>query len=496
MNLIQYQEYLEYDNRRNQERRSCLSIATLRQIVDEVNLIHANVGSASGKMVRILGQAESWQEDFADLLARSGVCIPDAPTSSAGSKYLVTLEEINCAVEDAASNVSLDLEEARALEDLGERIQKWQERVVVAAPTRSKRAGKGKHRQIRCSVDDLISLISEASSLPIQTDEDVERLKLQLNKVHEWRLQAQHELREIAAGFCNLRQAIDSAYGLPQEFYDESTRENEHSSGGANEGLSQQLNDDVMQVENEEDPADPVGSAEDSSQTDTASIAESELFAAATSRMGGGGSMVYKMISSLLKGSKLIGTYTSEEEVADALEKVSKWSLKSLTYIDSPRSVYEKKCFGPFDKFLEAGEELLDLRKSLETRMKLDDANLMPLLSSSWGCLVSDQIVRLRALQSHRDQFIVWCRDTQQVLSSKEKGTTLEELKELAEQSYDYPGSKFGVEAGISRCRESHRSHVLLLSSMQVPIWFRKSGMWLSRLRHGKKRRAIYWIRM
>jgi hypothetical protein len=39
----------------------------------------------------------------------------------------VTLEEINDAMESAASNVSLDLDEALALKDLGEWIQQWQD---------------------------------------------------------------------------------------------------------------------------------------------------------------------------------------------------------------------------------------------------------------------------------------------------------------------------------------------------------------------------------
>jgi hypothetical protein len=150
----------------------------LRQIVDEGNLIYANIGRASRKMSRILGQAESWHGEFGDLLVRSGVsAAANEPSSTVRPNGLVTLEEINAAAESAASNVSLDLDKALALKNLGERIQKWQDQVLVAALTRSKRVGKGKRRHTRFSVDDLRSLIDEAQTLPIKTDEHVQRLR-------------------------------------------------------------------------------------------------------------------------------------------------------------------------------------------------------------------------------------------------------------------------------------------------------------------------------
>lgn len=397
-------------------------------------------------MSRILGQAESWHEEFGDLLVRSGLSTTaNEPLSTACPKGLVTLEEINAAVETAASKVSLDLDEALALKDLGERIQKWQDRALMAAPTRSKRVGKGKRQYTRFSVDDLISLIDEAPSLPIKTDEDVQRLRQQLGQVHEWRLGAHHELGQIATGLRTLRQAVNSAYGLPQDFNDVGNREAQNIAT-AEDGQQQQPFTESsinLSVYTDDDTADAQETAEDSSRTDTASIAESELDTTATFRMGGGGSTLYKKILSLLESSKLTGIRTSEEEVTEVLEKVSKWILRSLKCIDSPKEVYEKKTFRPFDEFIETGDELLAIRDSLESDMELDDADLIPSLSSSWGALLSDQLVRLKALQSHRDEFIAWSKNAHQVLSSKENPATLDALNELAEQSYDYPGSKF-----------------------------------------------------
>jgi hypothetical protein len=165
--------------------------------------------------------------------------------------------------------------------------------------------------------------------------------------------------------------------------------------------------------------------------------------------MGGGGSALYKTISALLKSSKLTCIRTSEEEVIEVLEKVAKWILRSLKCIDSPKEVYEKKTFRPFDEFIETGDELLAFR---ESSMEHDDAELTESLSSSWGGLLTDQLVRLKALQSHRDKFKSWSINAQQVLSSKENRVTLEALNELAEQSYDYPDSKFHTRTTKRRC--------------------------------------------
>ena len=198
-----------------------------------------------------------------------------------------------------------------------------------------------------------------------------------------------------------------------------------------------------MSVDSDDDSPDAQQIAEDSSKTDTSSIAESELDTMATSRMGEGGSALYKSISSLVESSKLTGIGTTEEEVAVILEKVAKWILRSLKCIDSPKEVYEKNAFRPFDEFVETGVELLAIRDSLGSDMELDDTDLIPSLNLSWGGLLSDQLVRLKALQWHRDEFITWSKRAPRLLSSKENRVTLKELNELAEQSHDYPCRKF-----------------------------------------------------
>ena len=89
---------------------------------------------------------------------------------------------------------------------------------------------------------------------------------------------------------------------------------------------------------------------EDSSQAD-GSTAESEIDA-----RKGSVNAVSKMISSLLESSKLTGVRTSEEEMAELLDRTAKWIIRSLECIDSPKDVYDKKTFELFDEFIIAGE--------------------------------------------------------------------------------------------------------------------------------------------
>jgi hypothetical protein len=147
------------------------------------------------------------------------------------------------------------------------------------------------------------------------------------------------------------------------------------------------------------------------------------------------------MISSLLESSKLTSARTSEEEMAELLDRAAKWIIRSLECIDSPKEVYDKKTFELFDEFIVAGEEIIVCRDSLQGQM-LDDGELLNRVGLSLRDLVSDQLVRLKILQSHRDKFITWFRNAQEMLSSKEKRVTFDVINQLAEQSHDYPASK------------------------------------------------------
>ena len=219
---LKYQPYLDWDNRRT-EGRSCLSLKKLRTIVEEGGAIHANIGSATLKMTRILGQADEWLKAHEPVLLRCGVIKKDGynPRENA----YITVDAMNAAAESAASHVSLDLDEAITVKRLVERVKDWLDRVASAAPKRSKRQRRG--RKAKYSVDDIIQLINEAGDLPVDTTEDVNRLQMQLSAVQEWRAKARQDLENISIGFQKLREVVDDVYGSPSEY---SRSQNEKSS--------------------------------------------------------------------------------------------------------------------------------------------------------------------------------------------------------------------------------------------------------------------------
>jgi len=155
------------------------------------------------------------------------------------------------------------------------------------------------------------------------------------------------------------------------------------------------------------------------------------------SKVGADGENVFKLVEKLTIDAKQTGIYTPEEEMADHLETVSKWCIKSLFFLNSPNVTYEKKNFPRFDKFLASGTELSSSRDVFRT--KLDDEDLSKNLVSRWVTLVDNQLTRLRNLQKNRDKFISWSKEAQQVMTGKGKRLSIAVLSHLATQSLDYP---------------------------------------------------------
>jgi hypothetical protein len=400
--------------------------------VEEGNAIHANIGTATSKSTRILGQAEAWYEKYQSLLVRCKLeeLEPQSPRS------VVELSEMNKAVEAAASNISLDLDEAIDLKNLMTRIEKWFDRAMIAAPKRSKRHAKSK---IKFTVEDLVILIDEASSLPVNTDEEMKRLQVQLNDIQAWRSHALHELNSVASGFEKLRENIVLAYGAPNGFNRDrggkSTDEDDENVGEGGEGDSSQENGDSMDIEETENAASKDAGDGNMSQTDTASTAGSESELGCFAQLEKGDFNVHRMIKDLLKGATGTGVITAEAEIAELLDHVSRWCIRSLKYLHSPREIFDKRFFGAFDRFITEGNELLEKSKSANTDTQEADE-----LGKAWGGIVSDQLERLEILRAEREEFTAWCDAAAQVLSD-EKKLTVEKLQELAGSSRDFPAS-------------------------------------------------------
>lgn len=419
----QYKQYLEGDNRRNQC-RSRLSLAKLRAIVEAERSIFANIGNAACKISRILAQAEVWYEQHHSLLIR---CNLESSGSKTGKSH-VELAEMEKAVESAAADISLDLDEAVRLKDLVDEIRQWFNRVAIVAPQRSKRQNRTSRSSF--TIDDLLELIEESSSFPVDVTGDLKRLQIQLSVIQTWRLHASHELQRIGSGFAELRESMTSAYGLPSEFRIDRFAK------------LVGVDDEGNGCEHENRNLSETGSLKDDSET-AIGMAASDVLSLdghqpARLSTEAGRSDVHRMIRDLHDGAKGNGVMTVEAELADLLERVSRWCLRSLKYMGSPREIYDRRFFGAFDRFIGEGNELVanyadQQRKSVGTPYDC--------LTSNWSEMMADQLERLNVLRSDRAKFIQWCEVANKVLSD-EKKLTMEKLKDLAEKSRCFPAGR------------------------------------------------------
>ena len=128
------------------------------------------MGNSFSKICRILSQAETWYDQNKHLLATCKIIT----SGSQSTPPYVELSDITKAVASASSNISLDLDEAKDLEALAVRLERWHDRVSAVAPKRSKRHGKA--TRTKYTIADLELLLNEAPSFPVDTSDEVKRL--------------------------------------------------------------------------------------------------------------------------------------------------------------------------------------------------------------------------------------------------------------------------------------------------------------------------------
>lgn len=398
--------------------------------MNQGNAIYVNLGNATSKMSRILAEAEAWYTDHLPLLRLCNLAPSSEENAQANSKPTVTLEDFSKAADAAKADVSLDLEEAANLRRLLDKIGQWAEQASLIAPKRSKRTGKASRSKF--TVDDLIRLIEDASTLPVDTTEDVNRLQMQLSNVQVWRSHASAELEKIAAGFRQLHSHVESLYGPPSEFnidlftksddkaVDLDDEKSRKSVSGKNEdaGMKAQLDrDEAMEVETSSSSA---GDLEDRSPL-AVDDSDSDL-------------NVFRTIKDLQEGAKDNEVTTLEGDLGDLLHNVAQWTLLSFKYLNSPRDVFDKRYFGAFDRFLKDGRSLID-KASFNDGQSND---LSVSVCGSFRQLVSDQLERLGTLKQEREKFIEWCRMATQLLGD-EKKLTKEKLDDLTKNGRHFP---------------------------------------------------------
>jgi len=406
-----YEDVLDGDNRRNS--RSCLSIAKLRQIAEEADGIFANLGPAGSKVSRLLASAEKWLEDHTSLLARCSL-LGNAASTPATSD--VCLSEMVAAVKAAKSDMSIDLKEAVQLEDLTKRIQAWfDSAAIVGGPKRhSLRNKKGTF-----TIDKLKELLEQSKTFPVNTTEEVQKLKEHLSVVEAWQSRAVNELEQILVGFERARETINESYGMPDVF--------------VHKKLSADMEPSLDIQTNEF--SDEKKASEDSSAFE-ASAGGSEPDSGMSIDTFFGTCNIHELILNFQKEATASCIETPEREIASELDSVWRWSLRSLKYLDSHRGIFDKRFFGAFDRFVAEGKELTQRKLAAPLGPEVNSR-----LRATWGAVVADQLQRLNVLVTERQRFMKWCDAAQQMLLNDGKRVSIERLRDHSKASLEFPPS-------------------------------------------------------
>jgi hypothetical protein len=396
------------------------------------------------------------------LLTRCGLSSDRDIVTDAHNSH-TTIPEMSVAVEAAKSDISLDLDEAVKLGNILERSNKWHERVALIAPKRSKRNGKGIRPKF--TIEDLIDLIEESSNLPIDTDEDVNRLQIQLSAVETWRSKASKQLEDIVCGFLHLKSHVDTVYGEAKDYSidrisdtddcdDEIMSDKPGSSTSGNLNKCMQNTDQEVEVEN---------NLQKGNVSEADSTEDSEKDTTVTVRGSNSALDVLRRVKELKDEAKDSSVITPEGETGELLDSVSNWFVKSFKYLNSPREVFDKRFFGAFDRFIVEGESLCSIScGGSQAHYNISSNELNKRLKGAWECAVSDQLVRLQILKAERRKFEDWCLRASQILSD-EKKLTAEKLADLAEKSRHFPASTSTIFDVCDTFRENANANQLIL---------------------------------
>lgn len=392
-----------------------MSIEKLRELSNEADQIFAILGHAASKMKKVLAESEIWYSSHSTLLRRCGLLNCDNAYENAPQCY-VELCELESAVRDAESSLSVEIQEASNLRDVLERVVDWRRQVSLIAPKRSKRSGKTARSKL--TLFDLMSLVERSTDIPIDTTDEVNRLQVQLSTIEAWRYQVSSELESIVDGFEKLQTRILSVYGDAESFgVDFYAKSNGADSDAATERGSID--------------SDPMDSAE-------GDLDDGDDFLSWNEESG---LEVFRQIRVMQEGARDVCVTTTEGDLGDALEAVAEWLIRSMKYLASPKEIFDQRFFGAFDRFLSEGRDLLDET----TNKNLRDSDTQEKVCDKLGIVVSGQLQRLETLQREREAFKEWCR-TANLLLADEKRLSSDKLSDLARQSRRFPAGKCNSE--------------------------------------------------
>jgi len=361
------------------------------------------------------------------LLQRCGVEF--GQKSDAKKMKPVSIDEVNSAIESAAKELAVDLDEVTVLKKMAEQSQDWFDQALKFAPKRNKRVVGSKRESIeKCTMDAVISLIESASNIPMDTSSDVGRLRLLLSDVQSWRLESQIMVRDIASAIRSLVKERNDFYGEPRSFLEEEAAE--------------PMDLDEENVVSKESSS-PYGVSNDSAPSPSASGN-----ALSSSKADNIGNDVYKMVQNLHKSTDALHILTFEEEIVKRLDVIMKWCKKVSFIVDSYEDVFvDKRWKHDLDTLItETSDMNLDHEKFTVPMPDDGEENkIFNEVSKSVFELISAESARLSRLQAKRDEYYSWCKKATDSYIESDRRVPHETLLDLAKECSIYPPSTYDI---------------------------------------------------
>jgi hypothetical protein len=372
-------------------------------------------------MNKIFSQAQNWIKSHSHILQQCGVELDPSMIPEISSTSCATIDELNSVIDIASKDIAVDLEEVKELQKIYIRGRKWLDKVQDVAPKRNKRNARSKGSNYsKYTKDEVLLLIEEAKSIPLDTSKEVERLTLQLSDIKAWCLSAQGEIRAII-------QALEELCKERSEYY------------GSLDNFAKLLTQSALE---NDPPLDHEGSTIGILASPDGGLNKARR----TDQMGNDESDVHEMIASLVRGSETLCILTAEETIVDLLAAVSVWCNNAFVLLSSPHEIYsEKKSFQDLDTLISEAEGLVTKRWPQVNKFDdIEDENLLSDLLQSCTSIVACDVDRMRFLRSRRDEFYSWCEKALLLLSTdNEKPFSLDALLKLEADGAAFPQSKY-----------------------------------------------------
>ncbi|GAX11534.1 hypothetical protein FisN_22Lh226 [Fistulifera solaris] len=296
---------------------------------------------------------------------------------------IVDVIELRAAVESANGDLMVELDEVLHLQRVLDQVSDWMNKASIVS------GGKRKGKKFSISIDELEELIKQADLLPVNTSDEVDMLLKEIDISRKWQTVASESLMTIARRFDEFRLDLLQRYGSP-ELYD---RKKIADVNGTMKGHDSAAFRDPVDLQ--------------------------------------------LLVEEFHKDAVNMVVATPESTLAPTLEAIGRWCIRSQKYLESQRDVFDKRFFGAFDRFITEGKSFCDCSTEHNPSSVATDA--IGIVKSAFSSVVRDQLERLSFLSKDREDFIRWSKTAEAAISSGEKKTALEKLKDISLMGAVFP---------------------------------------------------------